>query len=195
MYKKTFNYKKRPGGFRKDSNRYNKPIDQGPRKNHMIRVPEVMLIDENNENVGVIAIQVAQSKARDAGLDLVEVSANASPPVCRIMDYSKYLYEQKKKQRDTGNKTKQKPLKLFKFSPFVEENDIEYRSKRAKVYLGKGHQVRLLMERRGRQTHEQAKATFLEILTKFEGYSSIEPEPKTEGKKIFITYKPHGKNS
>ncbi|WKZ31237.1 MAG: translation initiation factor IF-3 [Candidatus Dojkabacteria bacterium] len=194
MYKKSsFNYKRKSGGYRRDSYQ-DRSRDFGPRRNHMIRVPEVMLIDENNENVGVVAVQIAQTKARDAGLDLVEVAPNAKPPVCRIMDYSKFLYEQKKKQREGKQKTKNKPLKQFKFSPVIDQNDIEYKSKRAKEYLSKGHQVRLTMERRGRQTHEQAKETFLEILTKFEGYSTIEPVPKTEGKKIFITYKPDGKN-
>lgn len=195
MYKKkSFTYKPRTGNYKRRDDYRDRGRDQGPKKNYMIKVPEVMLIDQNNENVGVINTQIAIARAMDAGFDLVEVAPNAKPPVCRIMDFSKFVYEQKKKMRESTKKTKNKPMKQFKFSPVIDVNDIDYKSKRAMEYLGKGHMVRLTMERRGRQTHEQAKETFLEILTKFGGYSSIEAEPKTEGKKIFITYKPDGKN-
>lgn len=169
--------------------RFDKKKDDEPRKNHQIRAKEVLLIDEKGESLGVVSIEVAQAKANDAEMDLVEVGSKATPPVCRIIDYSKYIYEQKKKQKQNKKAGKVKVMKEFKFSPVIEENDTNHRVKRAKEYLDKGHNVRLTMYRRGRQSQDQAVSTFEEILTKFEGYSTIEPEPKKEGRKIFMTFK------
>jgi translation initiation factor IF-3 len=169
--------------------RYEKKKDDEPRKNGEIRAKEVLLIDENGESLGVTSIEIAMSKAKEAQMDLVEVGSKATPPVCRIIDYSKYVYEQRKKQKQNKKAGKVKPMKEFKFSPVIEENDTNHRVKRAKEYLDKGHNVRLTMYRKGRQSQEQANSTFEEILTKFEGYSSIEPEPKKEGRKIFMTFK------
>jgi translation initiation factor IF-3 len=163
--------------------------DRGPRRNEWIRVPEVLLINEKGEQLGVTKTTDAQKKAKEAGLDLVEVGANAKPPVCKIMDYSKYLYQQSKKQRKS--KSSQKRMKEFKFSPTIEDHDINTRVKRSKEYLSKGHMVRLSMWRKGRQTKESAMEKFDEILTQFEDYSTIEPAKKSEGRKIFITYKPN----
>lgn len=164
--------------------------EKQPNKNNWIRAKEVLLIDQDGEMLGNVTIQEALNKAKEAGLDLVEVGPNAKPPVCKIIDYSKYLYELKRKQRKSKKSGKVKSMKEFKFSPVIEEHDAEHRIKRAKEYLSKGHQVRLSMFRKGRQSKEQAEATFNEILTKFDGYSSIEPEPKSEGRKIFLTFKP-----
>lgn len=174
-YQQKYNYKKR---------------DLGPKKNGFIKATEVNLI-HNGENLGNIPIEKALQLAREADLDLVEVGAMAKPPVCKIMDYSKYLYEQKKKQKTS--KGKAKAMKEFKFSPVIDIHDRTVREKRAKEYLDKGHMVRLTMQRKGRQTREQAIETFKEILTLFEDYSTIEPVEKHEGRKIFITIKPDGK--
>jgi len=133
----------------------------------------------------------ALKKALEAELDLVEVSPNASPPVCRILDYSKYMYEQKKKQRASRQRTKDQ--KEFKFSPVIEKHDFDTRIRRAKEFLSKGHLVRITVFRRGRQTKEQAFEMFNLILTNFKDYSTIEPEKKVEEKTIFITLKPNGK--
>lgn len=175
----------------KDSNDSYRPrrFEDTVRKNHMIKAKEVLLVDENGENLGAVSLQDALRKANDAGLDLVEVGSKTNPPVCRIIDYSKYLYEQRKKQK-TGKKTgKPKQMKEFKFTPVIETHDSEHRIRRAKEYLSKGHNVRITMYRKGRQPIEQANETFNEILTNFADYSSIEPEPKREGRKIFVTYK------
>lgn len=174
---------------------YNKGFQEkksfGPRKNEYIRVPQVMVIAEDGTNIGVMrtddAIRLAQSKE----LDLVEVGATVSPPVCKIIDYAKYMYEQNKKQRKSKNKAKE--MKEFKFSPVIDIGDIELRVRRGKEFIDKGHNVRFTMVRKGRQTHEQAIQVFNDILTNFEGYSTIEPEKKVEGKTIFITYKANGK--
>jgi translation initiation factor IF-3 len=130
----------------------------------------------------------AIAKAKEQGLDLVEVAPKAQPPVCKIMDYSKYIYRQKKKARKNRKKSKQKDMKEFKFSPVIDVGDINTRVRRATEYLEKGHPVRITMYRRGRQSREQAEKVFNEILTNFDEYSSIEPTPKKEGRNMYITF-------
>lgn len=165
-------------------NRYKKKA-KGPRKNEEIRVPEVMVV-ENDENLGVMKTPDAIAQAKEKGVDLVEVGPKAKPPVCKMMDYSKYMYRQKKKQRK--NRQKSKDMKEFKFSPVIDVGDIETRVRRSLEYLEKGHPVRISMYRRGRQSREQAEKVFDEILTNFSEYSSIEPSPKKEGRNMYITF-------
>jgi translation initiation factor IF-3 len=167
--------------------------DFGPRKNEYIRVPQVMVIDEKGENIGILDTDVARAKAVEAGLDLVEVGATAKPPVCRIMDYSKYLYEQKKKQRKSKKLGKVKEMKELRFSTVIDSGDMDTRVRRAKEFLDKGHSVRITVTRKGRQTYEQSKQVLEQILTNFTEYSSIDPEPKNEGRRISITFKKNGK--
>jgi translation initiation factor IF-3 len=164
----------------------------GPRKNQYIRVPKVQLITEKGENEGEVATEKALTMAQAAGLDLVEVGPKAKPPVCKIMDYSKYLYEQKKKARKNKSR-KTKPLKEFKFSPVIDIGDKETRIRRAKEFLDKGHPVKLTMWIKGRQSRDQAREVFKEILTNFTDYSSIEAEPRYEARQIFIIFRLDGK--
>lgn len=178
-YQSKNNYK---SGFKKDF---------GPRCNEYIRVPEVFVIDQNGEKLGVMKTFEALKLAQESELDLVEVAPNLTPPVCKIVDYAKYTYEQKKKER--AHRVAKKEMKEFKFSPVIDVHDRETKIRRAKEFLNQGHAVRLTMERKGRQTPELAKQTFFDILTNFAEYTTIEPEPKFEGKRIFITYKPNGK--
>ena len=166
--------------------------DFGPRRNTYIRSPKVQLITENGENKGILDTQDALNMAKEAGLDLVEVGSAVNPPVCKILDYSKYLYEQKKKARKS-KANKSKSLKEFKFSPVIDTGDKNTRIRRAKEFLDKGHPVRLTMWIKGRQSKEQAKEVFNEILTNFADYSSIEAEPQREDRQIFITYHLDGK--
>lgn len=166
--------------------------NSGPRVNEYIKVSEVQLVDEKGENLGVVAIDKALVLAKEAGLDLVEVGATVVPPVCKIMDFSKYIYNQSKKNR-TNKKGKTREQKEFRFSPVIEEADINHRVKRATEYLKKGHPVRLVMQKKGRQSMEQAKEIFSQILTNFTDYSSIEAVPKYEGNRISMTFKPNGK--
>ena len=128
---------------------YAKNSEDTTRRNRDIRVPEVRLIDENGEQVGVVQTRIAQDKARDAGLDLVEVSPTAKPPVCRIMDYSKYKFEKQKKEK--ANKTSQPKLKEIKFHSNIDDNDYSYRLEQAKKFLEKGHKVKFSMRFRGRE--------------------------------------------
>jgi translation initiation factor IF-3 len=169
----------------------NKPNRDNTRINEWIRVPEVLVINQKGENLGKLNTQEAIRIAKEAELDLVEVGPTSKPPVCRIMDYSKYVYEQNKKMRK--NKAgKAKDLKEFRFSTVIDEGDKNTRIRRAHEFLEKDHPVRITVQRKGRQTREQALAVFNDILTNFVEYSSIEPEPKSEGNRITITFKKNG---
>jgi len=169
-----------------NSNKSNRDINT--RINEWIRVPEVLVIDQNSNNLGKMNTSEAIKLAKEAELDLVEVGATSQPPVCRIMDYSKYIYEQNKKMRK--NKAgKAKDLKEFRFSTVIDQGDKNTRIRRANEFLQKDHPVRITVQRKGRQTREQALAVFNDILTNFTEYSTIEPEPKSEGNRITITFK------
>ena len=164
----------------------------GPRVNQEIRAKEIQLINDKGDNLGILSVEEAINMAKEKSLDLVEVGPNVSPPICKIMDFSKFLYSQSKKLR-ANKKGKTKEQKEFRFSPVIEAADIDHRVKRSKEYLDKGHPVRIVMQKKGRQPMEQAKEVFAEILTNFTDYSSIETEPKYEGNRISITFKPYGK--
>jgi translation initiation factor IF-3 len=162
------------------------------RTNERIRVPKVLVIDDKGNNIGEIDTLDAIRMAKETGLDLVEVSPNANPPVCRIMDFSKYIYEQKKKLRK--NKAgKVKDLKEFKFSPVIDVGDMNTRVRRAKEFLEKDHPVKITIQKKGRQPYDQMKEVFSEILTNFTEYSTIEAEPKGTFNSISVTFKKNGK--
>ncbi|GEM_PF-462981 len=158
-------------------------------KNEYIKAPEVLLINEKGENLGKQKTRDALNEAREKDLDLIELNPNSEPPVCKIMDYSKYLYDKKKKEKK-NKASKGKDLKELKFSPVIQEHDIQVRTTKALKFLGKGHNVRFTIFRKGRQTKEQAKDMMDYLLTIFADYSTIEPEPKEEGRKLYITIKP-----
>ena len=167
--------------------------DYGPRRNEWIRAPQVQLIGAQGENLGVVDTDKARILAQEAGLDLVEVGATANPPVCKIMDFSKYVYQQNKKKKATMVSSKMKELKEFRFTPVMDIGDSSHRIKRALEFLEKGHPVKLTMVKKGRQSKEIAQSVFDEILTNFTDYSSIEAEPKMENNRISITYRQNGK--
>ena len=183
-------------GYSENSRDFNKNYvkkDYGPRKNEWIRVPEVQLIGAEGENLGIVDTNHARQLAQEAGLDLVEVGATAKPPVCKILDYSKYIYQQNKKKKLTQKNTQMKELKEFRFTPVMDIGDTSHRVSRALEFLGKGHPVKLTMVKKGRQSREIAQSVFNEILTNFADYSSIEAEPKVENNRISITYRQNGK--
>ncbi len=124
------------------------------RANRQIKVPEVRLIDQNGDQVGIVDVKAAQSKATDAGLDLVEVSPNANPPVCKIMDYGKWLYEQKKKAKDSQKQHKT-TLKEIRLRPETEKHDIDIKVRKARKFLEKGDKVQFSIFFRGRQMLHQ----------------------------------------
>ncbi len=160
-----------------------------PKKNHFIYANEILLISSDGENLGVKSKEEALKLAQSEGLDLIEINPNLTPPICKIMDYAKYMYDKNKKQK----KSKVREMKELRFSPVIEEHDIEVRVSRAKTFIQKGHNVKLTIFRKGRQTPEQAKEIMAKLLTIFADYSTIEPRPKEEGRKLYITIKSDGK--
>jgi translation initiation factor IF-3 len=132
--------------------------------------------------------------AKQNNLDLVEINPNSKPPVCKVIDYSKYLYDKKKK--DKKNKaTKAKEVKEFRFSPVIQEHDISVRISRAKKFLKEGHNVKLTIFRKGRQTQGQAIEVMSKLLEILKDYDTIEERPKQEGRKVHITIKPEKKKT
>lgn len=127
------------------------------RTNGEIRAEKVRLIDESDNQVGIVEKYVAMNKARDAGLDLVEVAPTSDPPVCRIMDYGKWVYEQKRKVRE-GRKKNQPhsgTLKEIRLRPETDKHDLDIKLKHAREFLEKGHKVQFTMFFRGRQMLHQ----------------------------------------
>jgi len=176
MYKKNFDRDFQPS--------YKKNL---PRKNQFINASEIQLIDSEGENLGIKKREEALRMAEDDGLDLIEINPSAKPPICKIMDYSKYMYDKKKKQKK--GKGKAKDQKELRFSPVIEQHDIDVRVSRAEKFLSKGHNVKLTIFRKGRQTYEQAKEVMDKLLEIFKDYSTIESSPRQEGRKLYITLK------
>ncbi len=176
MYKKNFIRNFQPS-FKKNI----------PRKNQYINASEVQLITSEGENLGVKKREEALSMAEQQELDLIEINPNVKPPICKIMDYSKYMYDKKKKQKKSKGKAKDQ--KELRFSPVIEQHDINVRVSRAEKFLSKGHNVKLTILRKGRQTYEQAKEVMDELLETFKEYSTVEEKPKQEGRKLYITLK------
>jgi translation initiation factor IF-3 len=118
-----------------------------------VKAESVRLIDESDNQVGIVNTSDALSRARDAGLDLVEVAPNSEPPVCRIMDYGKYVYEQKRRTRESHKKTQKHvaTLKEIRLRPETDKHDLEIKVKHAREFLEKGHKVQFTVFFRGRQ--------------------------------------------
>lgn len=121
------------------------------RINNQIRIPEVRLIDDNGEQRGIVSTQEALQMAIDAGLDLVEVAPNAKPPVCKILDYGKYKYEQEKKLREARKNQTQIKLKEIRMQPKIEKHDLAFKTKHVAEFLGEGNKVKVTIRFRGRE--------------------------------------------
>jgi len=129
--------------------RFKKEQQQEHRTNHMIRVPQVRLVGENVE-VGVYDTQAAQKMAQEQGLDLVEISPQADPPVCKIIDYNKFLYEKKKKEKEMKAKSKVSEVKEIRFTPNTDDHDFDFKSKHAQNFLKDGNKVKAYVQFKGR---------------------------------------------
>lgn len=174
----------RPGGRfipkRNDSNlnfKYN--------RNEFIRSKTVQLIDSQGNNVGEVETPKALMMAREAEMDLVEVAPNVTPPVCKIIKWSKFLYEQEKKQKDT-RKNRQKRMKELRFGINIAQADKERLLKSARDFLDKGHNVRISVLKRGRIPMEQAKNLIADLLTALSEYSTIDSKPSIQGKLVSV---------
>jgi translation initiation factor IF-3 len=162
------------------------------RINERIRVPEVRVIGEEGEQLGVMDVRDAVRAAREKGLDLVEVAPNADPPVCRIIDFGKFQYEAKKKANEAKKKQVTITVKEVKFRPGTDDHDYEYRMKHARQWLQDGDKVKATIWFRGREmTHRELGARILEKLEHdLVDVGEVEARPRMEGNQMFIIFGP-----
>ncbi|MDN3588486.1 translation initiation factor IF-3 [Pedobacter aquatilis] len=159
--------------------------------NEHISAPEVRLTGENVET-DIYPLEVAQQLAASQGLDLVEISPKANPPVCRIIDYSKFLYEQKKKQKEIKSKAKQTIIKDIRFGPNTDDHDFQFKLKHAISFLESGEKVRAYVHFKGRSIvyKDQGEILLLRFAQSLEDLGKVELLPKLEGKRMFLTLAP-----
>jgi translation initiation factor IF-3 len=166
--------------------------DTGPRINDRIRNPEIRLIGADGENVGLVTPAVAMQMAEDAGLDLVEISPNAEPPVCKIMDFGKFKFEQQKREAEARRKQKVIEIKEIKFRPGTDTNDYEVKMRSVLKFLGEGDKVKITLRFRGREMAHQDLG--LELLNRVaadvETAGKIESMPKLEGRQMVMMIGP-----
>lgn len=185
----------RPGRPAQDGNSADRKGGRhtGPRINHMIRVPECRLIGDDGHQYGVIPMNEARRIAEDAGLDLVEVSPNANPPVVKLIDYGKFKYEQQKKANEAKKKQVVVQLKEIQFRPNIEKHDLETKMKKIEQFLGDGDKVKLVMQFRGREmAYKEAGMEKLNSLIKSleELGAGQEAPPKMMGNRIICILAP-----
>lgn len=152
----------------------------------MIRVPVVNVVFDG-KMLGEMTTDKAIELAKEQGLDLVEVAPNQKPPVCKIMSYSKFKYEEKKKAKKGKIKGKTKELKEMRFAPLIGEGDLQHKLKRVREFLEKGHKVKLTIFFKGRIPADAADVLVKKLLTELEEISTIEQPLKKEGRRWFFT--------
>lgn len=161
------------------------------RVGRQIRVPEVRIVGDGIESQ-VLPTREALQMAEDQGLDLVEISPNAQPPVCRIIDYSKFIYQQKKHQKELKAKQVKIEVKEIRFGPQTDEHDYDFKLKHAKEFLSEGNKVKAYVFFRGRSIlfKEQGEVLLLRFANDLEEYGKVEQMPKLEGKRMFLFLAP-----
>ncbi|MBS6996690.1 MAG: translation initiation factor IF-3 [Azospirillum sp.] len=172
----------------------NAPVreDDGPRINENIRVKEVRLIDENGENRGVVSLREALAIADEAGLDLIEISPQAVPPVCKVLDYGKYKYEVQKRKNEAKKNQKVVEIKELKLRPMIDTHDYEVKIKQAKKFLSQGNKVKFTMRYKGREmsANDMGREVLNNILEDLEGLIKVDSEPKLEGRQMMMIVSP-----
>ncbi|MAH53151.1 MAG: translation initiation factor IF-3 [Proteobacteria bacterium] len=162
------------------------------RKNSQIRASEIRLIDEDGSQLGILPIEEAIEMAAGKGLDVVEVSPNTEPPVCKILDYGKYLFEQKKKTQGAKKKQKTIQVKEIKFRPLIEKGDYEVKVNKIRDFIEQGNKVKISLRYRGREMRhvELGHDLLKRVLTDIEGISSVEQEVQFEGRQLITVVAP-----
>jgi translation initiation factor IF-3 len=199
-------FQPKPGGFKKPNTGggFNKGgFNRGrfaPRKeaehriNHFIRVPQVRLVGDNVEP-GVYPTNEAIKKAQDLGLDLVEISPNADPPVCKIIDYNKFLYDKKKKEKEMKANAKVSEVKEIRFTPNTDEHDFNFKAKHAENFLKDGNKVKAYVQFKGRaiQFQDRGQLLLLKFAERLTDIGVLESMPKMEGRRMLAMFAPKGK--
>ena len=171
--------------------RFKKEQQQEHRTNHMIRVPEVRLVGENIEP-GVYPTADALKMAQAQELDLVEISPAAVPPVCKIIDYNKFLYDKKKKEKEMKAKSKTSEVKEVRFTPNTDDHDFEFKTKHAEKFLLDGNKVKAHVQFKGRAImfKERGELLLLKFADRLKDVGALEGMPKMEGKRMQVMFAP-----
>jgi translation initiation factor IF-3 len=168
------------------------PSREGPRVNEEIDVLEVRLIDETGENQGVVSARSALERAVGAGLDLVEIVPNASPPVCKILDYGRFKYQDQKKKSEARKRQRTVEIKEIKMRPNIERHDYDVKMRAIQRFLGSGDKVKVTMRFRGREMAHQDRG--LDLLNRvrddLEEIARVEQLPKLEGRQMVMVVAP-----
>ena len=166
--------------------------DRGPRSNNRIYSPEVQVISSDGENLGVLNTTQAISMAKNEGLDLIEISPNAKPPVCKIMDMGKYKYDLQKKANQAKKKQKTVSLKEIKLRPGTETHDYNFKIKNAKKFISKGNKVKFTVKFKGREMQhtDLGKELMNKIINETKDIAKVESHPKFEGKQMVMIIQP-----
>ena len=172
-----------------------RPRNFGPRVNDRIRVPEIRVIGADGKMLGVMNTDEARRMARDLDLDLVEVNPKASPPVCKIMDYGRFKYEEKKKQADARKRQTQIALKEIKLRPKTDDHDLDFKTKHVRRFLEEGNKVKITVRFRGREiTHpETAERQIDAIVSAVEDLGTVETSARLEGRTMTAILAPRVK--
>ena len=168
------------------------PSRDGPRVNEDIRVPQVRLIDQDGEMQGVLTTRDALLKAYGVGLDLLEISPNADPPVCKILDYGKFKYEQQKKKNEAKKRQRVVEIKEVKVRPNIDENDYQVKMRAMKTFIDEGDKVKVTLRFRGREmAHQDIGIKVLErIRAELEVTTKVEQMPRMENRQMIMVLSP-----
>ena len=187
------------GAPQQQPRRGNAPVERKAERdpyliNERIRAREVRLVGDNVEN-GIYPIQQALSIADELGLDLIEISPNAEPPVCKILDYQKFLYQQKKRQKEQKAKSTKVVVKEIRFGPQTDDHDYNFKLKHAISFLQEGSKVKAYVFFKGRSIlfKEQGEVLLLRFANELEEYGKVEQMPVLEGKRMIIMISPKKK--
>ena len=168
------------------------PKNDGPRINDDISVPQVLLIDHAGEKRGVVPTARAIEIAQEAGLDLVEVSPTTQPPVCKILDYGKFKYQQQKKKAEAKKKQKVVEIKEIKMRPNIDDHDYEVKTKAMRRFFDEGDKVKVTLRFRGREMAHQGRGMELleKVKAEFDEIAKVEQMPKLEGRQMMMVMAP-----
>ena len=168
------------------------PPKSGPRYNEFITVPKVRVIDDEGENLGVMFTQEAIEQAADVGLDLVEVSPNADPPVCKFLDIGKFKYEAQKKANIARKTQKTQELKEIKMRPNIDDHDFDVKMRKVFDFLEEGDKVKITLRFRGRElSHQQLGMNLLQrVAENVAEIAKVEAYPRMEGRQMLMVLSP-----
>ncbi len=168
------------------------PSRDGPRVNRDIAVAQVRLIDEQGENVGIVATDEAIERAEDAGMDLVEISPGADPPVCKILDYGRFKYQDQKKKNEARKKQKTIDIKEIKMRPNIDTHDYDVKMRSINRFIADGDKVKVTMRFRGREmVHQELGLKILDrVRDQLDEVAKVEQFPKMEGRQMIMVVAP-----